>query len=113
MIYCGFCGTANRDGSRYCNSCGSPLGGASSEGPIPSWLRGADALPHWLAPLDDAAPSRQVREVRPGGDLQPEADDLSFGDLPEDEEASVEGHLLLVDDVEPEEERAEPDGSGR
>lgn len=25
MIYCPGCGTANRDGSRYCNQCGSPL----------------------------------------------------------------------------------------
>ena len=26
MIYCPKCGTANRDGSRFCNECGEPLG---------------------------------------------------------------------------------------
>ena len=26
MIYCTSCGTANREGSRFCNECGSPLG---------------------------------------------------------------------------------------
>ena len=121
MIYCERCGVANREGSRYCNGCGTHLGVvAADEEPLPPWLRAAAVtgylwrgellLPDWLSAL------RPFRELygRSAVILPPPVSEVSYGppsvlsdseefffaDLEDDETGAVESDLLVLDDLE-------------
>lgn len=114
MIYCSVCGVANREGSSYCNGCGSPLS-ARTEHILPDWLqdtavtgylwRGDVVLPDWLAELraDRELPAGAQHQL-PTGDEPVEAFDLDseeveFSYLDEQESGPAESELLLADDL--------------
>lgn len=126
MIYCAHCGVTNRDGSRYCNACGSLLVENQESPPIPEWLKDAaytnylwkgDAvLPEWLVDL----PQESSLDVQDGPDLPPNPiqvppdlpsapqsgavdTDVEFQDFVIfDEEDAPESELLMLDDLESE-----------
>ncbi len=130
MIYCKHCGVANREGSNYCNGCGSPLVSSDvpEEGPLPQWLRevavagylwkGDALLPEWLSEL------RPFRELlgrgavvlpHPASEINApmspeevltdlEDEDVSFGELGSDEDGPLEADLLLLEDLDDEEQ---------
>ena len=87
MIYCPGCGTANREGSRYCNQCGSLL----VEEEAVSCPRCGSANPSTVAHcqecgldlarlrLEEAGPSEEVA----GGDVPPQPKDEVEGTSPD------------------------------
>lgn len=111
MIYCPNCGTANRDGSSFCNQCGQRLGGGSkaicpfcgAENPIENIF--CDMCGAKLAPL--VTPGAEERE-RPG---------LKGLSLPtkslEDDEWETEEPEALQEPAGPEDEEEIPDWLAR
>ncbi len=108
MIYCPNCGTANRDGSSFCNQCGQRLGGGSratcpfcsAENSIENIF--CDACGAKLAPL--VTPGAEERE-KPGlkGLSLPTKPTGEEQELPETEAVAAPSQAPLGPEGEPEE----------
>jgi hypothetical protein len=83
MIYCLACGTANKDGSKFCDECGVQLAAQGAKrGDVPPWVAGMEEtlrtqteadedgepqeileVPEWFRDLQASQPGRYVEEA--------------------------------------------------
>jgi hypothetical protein len=64
MIYCLACGTANEDGSKFCDECGDQLAAQGAKrGDVPPWVTEMEATLRTQAESGDDGEPQEIREV--------------------------------------------------